>query len=224
MKRAEALLKAAFALPTSLLVQAYNKRDWPMFLRGRGRYREAEAAARTLIADPHPVIQATGHIEVGFALLAQSRWGEAAEQSNAALRLLRAAPGGAIAAPALLALQGEFNLRTADRAKGRATLAEAAQRMRALAGPDAWSQTLFELEAIARAARAVGDWEFAGRMAAQMIEHDPAYAGSHYAMALVAEHDGDAVTAAREFALAVAGWKGADADLAELADARRVRR
>ena len=41
VKRAETLLKAAFALPTNLLVQAYNKREWPMFLRARGRTQPA---------------------------------------------------------------------------------------------------------------------------------------------------------------------------------------
>ena len=105
----------------------------------------------------------------------------------------RAAP---IAANALLALQGEYSLRTADRTKGtRRLLEDVAKRVRAAPGPDAWSQALFTLEAIARTARPVGDWELAGRIAQQMIEHDPAYAGSHYALALVAEHDEDAATA-----------------------------
>ena len=83
------------------------------------------------------------------------------------------------------------SLRTADRPKGNATLLEVAKRVRAAPGPDAWSQALFTLEAIARTARTVGDWELAGQIARQMIEHDPAYAGSHYALALVAEHDDD---------------------------------
>ena len=220
MKRAETLLKAAFAVPTDLLLQAYNKREWPMFLRSRGRNQEAEAAARTMIADPHPVVQAAGQIELGFALLATNRWGDAANASNAALRLLRSAPGGTVAASALLALQGEFNLRTAARAKGRATLEEAVKRLRAAQGGDAWSQSLFDLEAIARAARSVGDWEFAGRVAREMLAHDPSYAGSHYALALVAEHDSDLPTAKSEFGLTLKYWTAADPDLPELVEAR----
>jgi hypothetical protein len=35
-------------------------------------------------------------------------------------------------------------------------------------------------------------------MAGQMLEHDPAYGGSHLALALVAEHRGDAATAVEE--------------------------
>ena len=173
MKRAETLLKAAFALPTNLLVQAYNKREWPMFLRARGRTQEAAAAAQTLIADPNPVIQATGHIEARASRCSPRSAGPMRRLPRTPrCKLLRAAPGGAIAANALLALQGEFSLRTADRMKGRATLEDVARRVRAVPGPDGWSQALFTLEAIARAARAVGDWELAGRMARQMIEHD----------------------------------------------------
>jgi tetratricopeptide (TPR) repeat protein len=224
LKRAETVLKTAFALPTGLLVQAFNKREWPMFLRARGRFQEAEAAAKMLIAHPHPVVQATGHIEAGFAMLAANRWTEAGNASNTALKLLRTAPGGAIAANALLALQGEFHLRTAAREKGRATLEDVARRVRAAPGPDLWAQALFTLESLARAARAVGDWELAGRMANQMLEHDPHYAGGHYALALVAEHDGDTATARSEFAQALKLWAKADPDLPELAESRRKAR
>jgi tetratricopeptide (TPR) repeat protein len=221
MKRAETVLKSAFALPTNLLVQAYNKREWPMFLRARGRYAEAEAAAKMLIANPNPVVRATGEIEAGLVYLALNRWTEGGAASNAALRLLRTAPGGPIAANALLALQGEFYLRTAVRDKGRATLEEVAKRVRSAPGPDNWAQAIFTLEGMARAARGVGDWELAGRMARQMVEHDPGYPGGHYALGLVAERDGDAATAKLEFALALKGWANADADLPELAELRR---
>jgi tetratricopeptide (TPR) repeat protein len=221
MKRAETVLKAAFALPTGLLVQAYNKREWPMFLRNRGRYQEAAAAAKMLLAHPHPVVQATGHIEAGMAYLAVNNWGAAGTASNTALKLLRSAPGGGVAANALLALQGEFHLRTAAREKGRATLEDVAKRVRAAPGPDLWAQALFTLESLARAARAVGDWDLAGRMARHMLEHDPHYAGGHYALGLVAEHDGDTATAKTEFARALEGWAKADSDLPELAELKR---
>jgi tetratricopeptide (TPR) repeat protein len=224
MKRAEALLREAFALPTGLLVQAYNKREWPMFLRARGRLQDAETAARALIANANPVIQATGHIEAGLTLAAANRWGDASSAHNAALRLLRTAPGGPIAANALLALQGEIHLRTADRPKGREVFADVARRVRAAPGPDAWSQALFTLEGLARAGRAVGDWTLAGQMAEQMLAHDPTYAGGHYARALVAEHDGDIAAAKAAFAEVVKCWPKADANLPELVEARRKMR
>ena len=80
MRRAEGLLKQAFALPSNLLVQVVNKRDYPAFLVARGRPEEAVVAARTLTAHPHPVAQAAGHIETGFALLAMNRFAEGGER------------------------------------------------------------------------------------------------------------------------------------------------
>ena len=141
MKKAEALLKQSFAIPSNLLVQVVNKREWPEFLLARGRYEEAMIAAQTLTSHPHPVVQASGQIEAGFVFLATKRFAEAANASNAALRLMRAAPDGqAIASIQLEQLQGEFNLRTAQRDKGRQGMERAAQKMRALPGPDNWSQ------------------------------------------------------------------------------------
>ena len=88
-------------------------------------------------------------------------------------------------ATALEAFQGEFFLRTGQKDKARPMLEGVARKVRAAPGPDAWTQALFTLEAIARAAREVGDWDLAGWAARQMAEHDPNYAGAHYALALV---------------------------------------
>ena len=132
------------------------------------------------------------------------------------------APEGApIAAAPLLGLQGEIALRTADREKGRRLLLEVATRVRAVPGPDGWVRALFALESMARSARQVGDWELAGQLAKQMMAHDPSYAGTHYALALVAERADDHQTARAEFALAQKYWKEADPDLPELADIRK---
>ncbi|MEP6782199.1 MAG: hypothetical protein ABI983_00940 [Acidobacteriota bacterium] len=222
MKKAEALLKQSFNIPTNLLVQAVNKREWPAFLLARNRPAEALAAAQTLLTHPNPLVQATGHIEAGFAQLAMNRPADGAQSSNAALRSLRAAPAGqGLAAIELEALQGEFMLRTAQRDKGRAAMERAAQKWRALPGPDAWTQAVFRLEAQARTARSVGDWSLAARMAQVMLEHDPNYAGTHYALALVAQHDGNTSTAGREFDLALKAWANADKDLPELAIAAK---
>jgi tetratricopeptide (TPR) repeat protein len=217
MKKAEALFKQNFNTPTNLLVQAVNKREWPAFLLARNRPAEALAAAQTLFTHPNPVVQATGHIEAGFAQLAMNKPGDGAASSNAALRALRAAQGGqGLAAINLEALQGEFLLRTGQRDKGRQVMERAAGKWRSLPGPDAWTQSLFRLEALARSARAVGDWALAARIAQLMLEHDPNYAGTHYALALVAQNNGNTATARREFDLALKAWANADKDLAEL--------
>src|SRR5262249_11943687 len=183
---------------------------WPMFLIARGRAKEALDAAAMVAAQPSPVVSAAGHVAAGHARLALGEFQAAADEANAALRAIRGAEGGGLVAVPLQALQGEFFLRTNQRDKGRAMLQEAAKKARAVPGPDAWTQTLFTLEGIARAARDVNDWEFAAWAAGQMREHDPNYAGTHNALALVAEHNGDAKTAAAERALVAKYWKNAD--------------
>src|SRR5262249_58013663 len=110
--------------------------------------------------------------------------------------LRAAADGKALVAPALQQLQGEFFVRTGQRERGRAMLEGLAARVRALPGPDNWVQALFTLEAIARTGRDAGAWELARWAADQMIAHDPNYAGSHFARALAAAHDGDDALAA----------------------------
>lgn len=222
MKKAEALLRQAFNLQTNLLVQAVNKREWPAFLLARNRPGDALKAAQSLLSHPSLIVQATGHIESGFAQLASNRPADGAAASNAALKSLRSAQGGqGLVTIELEALQGEFLLRTGQREKGRQVMERAAQKWRSLPGPDAWTQSLFRLEAQARAARAVGDWALAARMAQLMVEHDPNYAGTHYALALVAQNSGDTTAARREFDLAVKAWANADLDLPELLIAKR---
>jgi len=143
---------------------------------------------------------------------------DAAASSNAALKAMRSAQGAqGLAAIALEALQGEFNLRTAQRDKGRAMIESAARKWRSLPGPDAWSQSLFRLEGLARSARAVGDWDLAARLAQLMLEHDSNYAGTHFALGLVSHHNsGTSEATFREFAMAEKAWASADKDLAEL--------
>jgi tetratricopeptide (TPR) repeat protein len=220
--KAEPLLKAAFDLPTGNLVQAFNKREWPLFLRSRGRGDEAMAAAAALITHPHAVVQAIGHIEMGHLQLLKGRFAEAAAEANAALPVVKSGAGGSgLLALPFEALQGEFFLRTGQRDKGRTMLEAMIKKARTAAGPDEWSQALFTLEAIARTARETGEWALARRVAREMLDHDPAYAGTHYAIALAAEQQGDRPAARAEFALAEQYWSNADRDLMELQDIRR---
>jgi len=217
MQKAEELLKRSFSLSSLLLVQEFNRRAWPMFLVARGRAAEALEAAGAMTSHRSPIVSAAGHVAAGHARLALGQFQAAADEANAALRAIRGAEAGGLVAVPLQALQGEFFLRMGQRDKGRTMLQEVAKKARALPGPDAWTQTLFTLEAIARAAREVGDWEFAGWAAAQMREHDSNYAGTHYALALVSEHNGDAKGAAAERALIGKLWKNADRDVLEAA-------
>jgi len=219
MAKAEALLKQAFAIPSSSVEQEFNRRAWPMFLRARGRPAEALTAARAMASNPSPLASAIGHVEAGEAQLALKHPADAAEEANAALRLMRSAPEGAgLVAPALRQLQGELMLLRGQRDTGRAALQRVAADVRAAPGPDSWAQALFTLEAIARASREVGDWELAGWAAQQMLEHDSNYAGTHYALALVARHNRDAARARSAFDRARTLWGSADGGLPELQD------
>ena len=217
---AEQRFRASFAIPSSLVAQEFDKREWPVFLLARGRANEALEIARVLVGHRSPVVSATGHVEAGRAHLALGQFKEASEEANAALRLMRGAEGGGMVATALQALQGEFFLRTGQKEKARPMLVEVARQARAAPGPDAWTQALFTLESIARAAREVGDWDLANWAARQMLEHDPNYAGAHYALALVAQHGGDARTARTEASAAAKFWSTADPDLPELTTIR----
>jgi tetratricopeptide (TPR) repeat protein len=220
MDDAARVLQRAFELPSTLLVQMYNKRAWPDLRIAQGSFDDAIAAAGTLVLHPSALVRALGHAEAGRAYVGSGRFANAAEESNLALRELRAAGGAQmLIAPALQQLQGEFFLRTGEAEKGRAALGDLAARLRALPGPDHWMQTLFTLEAIAHTARASGDWKTARWAAEQLIEHDTHYAGSHFALALAAEHDGDSDLAAREFADAKVRWRHADRSLPDLAPA-----
>ena len=217
MQKAEALLRTSFAISSSSVEQELNKREWPMFLLARGRAADALAAASVMAKHRSSIVSAAGHVMVGEARLTLREFQAAADEGNTALKLMRGAPEGAgLVADSLQALQGEFLLRTGQREKGRAMLTGVARNVRTAPGPDAWTQALFTLESIARTAREADDWDFADWAARQMIAHDPNYAGGHYALALVARHQNDAVGARAHFELAARYWRNADADLPEL--------
>jgi tetratricopeptide (TPR) repeat protein len=216
MREAEQALKKSFVLPTSTLIQTFNKRQWPLFLRARGRHDAARTAAAALVAHPDVVIQATGRIESGHSHLADANFAQAAAETNAAIAALRTARIGAgLATLALENLQGEFYLRAGPREKGRRLLEAVVDKASLVQGPDEWAQALLTLELIAASARDVGDWELADRIARKMLEHHPAYAGAHYAFGLVAAHKGDRDAARAAFTQAERYWSDADPDLRE---------
>jgi len=219
MAKAEALFKKSFDIPSKSVEQEINKREWPVFLIARGRATEALAAAMRMASHPSPLISAAGHIEAGEAHLALKQPREAVDDANAALRLMRSAPEGAgLLEPALRQLRGELLLRRGQGDLGRETLQQVATAVRAAPGPDVWAQALFTLEAIARTARESGDWQCAEWAARQMLEHDPNYAGTHYALGVVARHNGNEPSARAEFERARALWAHADPGLPEFQD------
>jgi len=231
MQLAEATLREALEQKPVAEYVEYSHRGWPLFLLSRGRNEEGLAAGRELAGGHWAPGRLMGHVLSGQALLALARTADARTELAAARKELETLPvllsgltvlRGAVA-PYVDMLEGELDLRTGDRAAGRAKLQGVERALRAVPGPDAWIQALFRLEYIGRVAREVGDWELAEFTAQQMLEHDAAYGGSHLALALVAEHRGDRAAAARGKAEAARLWRDADPGLAELHTVRASR-
>jgi tetratricopeptide (TPR) repeat protein len=224
MNRTEETLRESASLAVLNAYRAFAQRELPSFLLQRGRYDEALAEAGALAGSTYAQGRAVGHALAGQALVALHRMEEAKAALDAAQRELESVPaiGNGVeptrtaVAPWVDALRGEMLLRAGDRAQGGDVLKGVIRALRAAPGPDAWSQGLFRLELMAHAAMEAEDWEFAEYVAAQMMDHDAAYGGSHYATALVLQHKGDVAGARREMQTAKRCWKDADADLAEL--------
>lgn len=224
MQLAEKTMREAAGLTALDAYGAFRQRELPSFLIYRARYEEALEAASPMTKTPHPQARAVGNALGGQALIGLGRIKEATEALEAARRELEAVPpvtpgivpNHAAVEPWVRALQGELLLITGKMEDGRAVLKAVERGLRATPGADAWIQTLFRLESIGRSAREAGDWELAEHIAAQMLDHDAAYGGSHLAMALALRHKGDTAGTAREFEAAERCWRDADPDLPEL--------
>jgi tetratricopeptide (TPR) repeat protein len=232
MRRAEKLLREAAAIPGATEYQEFNQKSLTVFLMGRQRWRDALQATKQLTGARGAATRAVGHALAGHAHLALRDRKAAQFALEAAQRELEAVPtltsgirvNRAAIQPYLDALRAEIMLWEGNRREGSLLLKDVQRRLRALPGPDAWTQALFRLEAFARTARAVGDWELAEHTARQMLDHDGAYAGSHFALAQVAQHRGDVELLRQESAAASRYWRDADRDLAELAELRALER
>jgi tetratricopeptide (TPR) repeat protein len=232
MRRAEQLLREAAAIPAATEYQEFNQKSLTVFLMGRQRWREALQATKQLTGAQGAATRAVGHAYAGHAHLALRDRRSAQLALEAAQRELEEVPAltsgirvnrGAIL-PYLDALRAEIMLWEGNTREGSELLKDVQKRLRALPGPDAWTQALFRLEAFARTARAVGDWELAEHTARQMLEHDGAYAGSHFALAQVAQHRGDIDLLRQESEAASRYWRDADRNLAELKELRALER
>jgi tetratricopeptide (TPR) repeat protein len=223
MTLAEATLRKSEALAVLSAYRAFNQRELANFLIQRKRYQEALIVALALSESKFVQGRCVGHALAGQALAALGRSAEARAQLELARKQLESVPiiangldpTHSMVKPWVDALAGELLLRAGKNEDGRKLLKEVIKALRTAVGPDAWSQGLFRLEAMARNAIAAKDWEFAEYVANQMLEHDAAYGGSRYSMALVLAHKGDSTGALRELQLARHYWLDADSDLPE---------
>jgi tetratricopeptide (TPR) repeat protein len=222
MKEAENLYRRAGTLTPHSDFDAFNRKDLCEFLLNRGRNLEALAAARELINGSFSMARAAGHSLAGNALLAMNKPQEAVQELELSEKGAAALPQNETPAVrlyiALLRVQILMTQRSPD---AEPLLQRIAKRISGENGPDAWIQGLFALERINRAARAIGDWGVATQFANLMMERAPEYAGTHYAVALSAQHNGDRQKAATELSLAAKAWANADMNLPELKDLQK---
>ena len=217
VKSAAKLLQEAFASPAYTEFLEYNRRAWPEFLINRGHYEEALAAAHELTQSPWPMARLAGHALAGQSLLALNRLNDARDELRAAERESESLPPRTVAAlPYPAVLRADILLHEKQTQEAEALVVEVEKSILAMPGPDAWSSAAFQLETIALRAREAGDWELAGFTAHNLMEHNPNYAGGYYAMALVAQHEGNSAKATQLFASAQKFWSKADPDLPEL--------
>jgi tetratricopeptide (TPR) repeat protein len=230
MKSAEKLFRDAFALPVYNDVAEFNRREWPEFLLSRGRYDEALAAAQELADGQWPMGRFAGHTAAGRVLLRLNRVDEAQSELSLAEQELEHVPSSVAAQlPDAGLLNAEILLRRGRAEKSDALFREIEKKVRAVPGPDSWSQALFQLESIASVARDAEDWDLAEFTAHQMIEHDPSYAGGYYALGLAvdrkgaetADHRGADAAAREQFEQAAQRWAQADPEMPELVQLRQ---
>jgi tetratricopeptide (TPR) repeat protein len=214
-KAAEAALREAFLLPVFTDFAEFNRRAWPQFLLERDRPQEALEAAQEMIAKSNYAMgRFAGQTLAGQAYLAINRLEDARTCLGLAEREMEQLPTAVTKSLADAGLlNAEIMLYERNWDKGNALVGKLEAEMVAVPGPDAWSESLFQLESIASVARRVGDWDLAATTAQKMIEHDPSYAGGYFALGAVAEHQGDTAAARREFAEAEKRWSKADAGI-----------
>jgi tetratricopeptide (TPR) repeat protein len=70
LREAEALMRQSFALPPPYEYSAFNKKEWPVFLLGRGRVADAREAAQSLVSSRFAAARAIGHVALAQAALA----------------------------------------------------------------------------------------------------------------------------------------------------------
>jgi len=158
-----------------------------------------------------------GHSLAGQALLGLGRLEDAGRELDLANKEVENMPRHiAEVLPYPAVLSGQVLLHSGQLREGEEILVHVIQSALAMPGPDAWLTTIFMLESLARDARKVGDWGLARFVAEQMIEHDPYYAGGHFAIGLVAEHAAETDGARVMFTQAAKLWEHADPEKPEL--------
>lgn len=226
MNKAEQLLLEVRSKPPIQEYQEAQRIEYAEFLLARSRNEDALNAAHNLAENAQwPLGRAIAHTMAGNALLQLGKEKDAKKELKLADKEIRHTthrqPYQNVYGKMLRANLLLHSNKEKKRMEGRKLVTEVVKNSRSAQGPDAWIQALFRLELLDRIARDTNNWDLAAAIAKEMEQHDVNYAGTHYALALVADHQGDALTAAKEFAGVEQAWAKADPDLPELRTARQ---
>ncbi len=223
--KAEELYQTIFDLKVTPASREGVKATSVDFFLNRQMWDKAATSAAALAKSDLPTLKPISQILLGQAALGRGDKAGAAEAAKRAEQLL--APLGRDT-PEYIGVKRSLDLflATLQLEGGASDAAREAHvksiaAMRAALGPDAWIQALFNLEHIAQVARRAGDWELARIATENMLDHDPTYGGSHYALALLAEHQGDRAKMRNALEQARTLWGKADPDFPELKDIER---
>ncbi|WP_157579248.1 tetratricopeptide repeat protein [Spirosoma montaniterrae] len=221
ISEAEALVKERYETerPINRAQTFYNKMGYPALLIKQNRDAEALPMAIQLTTAQTPGEQAIGHCLVGMIQLKQGQLDPARQSLKASMSALKEAKkhdkSNRLSSwlephpkflSALIALSDP-----AERDKGLIEIRKFQATARAQYGPDPWAEALFQLETIVQVAWQLNLFDLAEASTKLLAEHDPAYPGTHFALARLAAQKGDAATAQREQQLARQGWSKADA-------------
>lgn len=196
------------------------------FYLTRGMWDKAEKGAQVLLKSSLPEIQSAGHLYIGQAQLGRGNKAKAVAATDTGEQIMAKVTKDSMEYAGLKNLLDQQRAALAldsGSPEARAAIVKTIAQVRGVLGPDAWIQALFTIETIANTARRAGDWELARIATENMLDHDPAYGGTHYAVALLAEHQGDKAKMASALARARELWAKADKDFPEGRDiARRL--
>lgn len=197
----------------------YNKMGYPALLINQNRDAEALPMVMELTTAKTPGERSIGHCLLGMMQLKNSQLALARQSLKASLAELKEAKKGKNSQrlsswlephpkflAALIALS-DGN----EREKGLADIRKFQLSAHKQFGPDPWAEALFQLETIAQVATQLNLTDFAEESTKLLAKHDPAYPGTHFALARLATQKGDSATARREEELARQGWAKADA-------------
>jgi tetratricopeptide (TPR) repeat protein len=95
LREAERLMRQSFALPPPYEYSAFNKKEWPGFLLGRGRVEDAREAGRALVSSRFAAARAIGHVALAQAALATGALDAARAEAALAERETAAVEPGA---------------------------------------------------------------------------------------------------------------------------------